>query len=90
MGAPYGLKVRAHVDKIFAKMAKRERHNLETVYKKLEDICEDPLKFKPLKVPMEGLRRVHVLKSFVITYSIDASTRTVWIEDYDHHDDIFG
>ena len=90
MGVPYNLEVRKHVDKLFAKMAKREKHTLEIIYKKLEEVCEDPEKFKPLGVPMQNLRRVHVLKSFVITYSIDEATHTVWIEDYAHHDDVYG
>jgi mRNA-degrading endonuclease RelE of RelBE toxin-antitoxin system len=74
---PYNLKARKHVDKLFAKMAKREKHNLEIIYKKLEEICENPEKFKPLNPPMQNLRRVHVLKSFVIIYSIDEPTHTV-------------
>lgn len=89
METPYDIKVRGHVDKIFAKMRKRERHNLEIIYKKLEEVCENPRKFKPLNVPMQNLRRLHVLKSFVITFSIDDSTHTIWIEDYDHHDNIY-
>jgi YafQ family addiction module toxin component len=87
--APYELKVRKHVDKIFAKMGKRERYNLDVIYKKLAEVCENPEKFKPLGVPMQNLRRVHVLKSFVLIYSVDESTHTVWIEDYDHHDNIY-
>ncbi len=89
MGLPYNLKAREHVDKLFTKMAKREKHNLEIIYKKLEEICENPDKFKPLHAPMQNLRRVHVLKSFVLTYSIDEPTHTVWIEDYTHHDEVY-
>jgi len=77
------------VDKLFAKMGKRDKHNLEIIYKKLEEICENPAKFKPLGSPMQHLRRVHVLKSFVITYSMDEDAHTIWIEDFDHHDNIY-
>ena len=89
MSEPYNLELRAHVDKLFAKMAKREKYNLEIIYKKIEEICGNPEKFKPLNAPMQNLRRVHVLKSFVITYSIDEPSHTVWIEDYAHHDEIY-
>jgi mRNA-degrading endonuclease RelE of RelBE toxin-antitoxin system len=89
VGLPYNLKARKHVDKLFAKMAKREKYNLGIIYKKIEEICENPDKFKPLHAPMQNLRRVQVLKSFVITYSIDESTHTVWIEDYAHHDEVY-
>ena len=81
--------LRAHVDRLFAKMAKKERHSLEIIYKKLAEICEDPSKFKPLEAPMQGLRRAHVLRSFVIIYSIDEASRTVCIEDFAHHDEVY-
>lgn len=89
MDVPYNLELRKHVDKIFTKMSKKERSNLQIIFKKLEEICQNPTKFKPLGGPLQSLRRVHVIKSFVITYSIEESTHTVWIEDYDHHDNIY-
>ena len=70
-------------------MAKKDRHNLSIIYKKLEEICKDPSKFKPLGAPMNNLRRVHVLGSFVITYSIDEKEHAVVVEDYAHHDEIY-
>lgn len=45
--------------------------------------------FKPLSNIMKGIRRVHIDKSFVLTYSIDEENRTVILENYDHHDNIF-
>ncbi len=89
MDVPYELKVRKHVDRLFTKMARRDRRNLEIIYRKLGEVCEDPEKFKPLNAPMQNLRRVHVLKSFVIFYSIDETAHAVWIEDYDHHDNVY-
>lgn len=79
MDLPYNLKARKHVDKLFAKMAKREKHNLEIIYKKIEEICQNPEKFKPLNAPMQNLRRVHVLKSFVVTYSIIVQVISVFL-----------
>ncbi len=38
---------------------------------------------------MQHLRRVHVDKSFVLTYSVDEKNKVVIIEDYDHHDKIY-
>lgn len=89
MQEPYGLRARKHVEKIFAKMSKRDRHSLIVIYKKLEEVCQDPQRFKPLNAPMQNLRRVHVLKSFVIIYSIDESTHSIWIEDFAHHDEVY-
>ena len=39
---------------------------------------------------MQGIRAVHIDKSFVLTYLIDEPRKTVIIEDYDHHDNIYG
>ena len=89
MDVPYALKVRKHVDKLFAKMGKKDVYNLKIIYKKLEEVCKDPESFKPLNAPMQNLRRVHVLKSFVIIYSIDKSVHAVCIEDFAHHDEVY-
>lgn len=85
----YDLNTRRHVDKIFKKMQRSDRYNLEIIYKKLEEVCDNPEKFKPLNAPMQNLRRVHILKSFVIIYSIDETTHSVWIEYFAHHDEVY-
>ncbi len=60
-----------------------------SLQKKVKQILEDPYRFKPLRAPMQSLRRVHVYGPFVLTYSIDESAKTVMLEDYDHHDKIY-
>lgn len=87
--AAYSLEYRKHLDKVFRKLGKKDRQQLVAVRDKIVEILDDPYKFKPLNAPMHGLRRVHIMKSFVLTYSIDESTGTVWIEDYSHHDNIY-
>lgn len=57
------------VIKEFRKLGKKDRKQLEAVNKKIQQILEDPLQFKPLKHPLEGLRRVHV-SSFVLIYEV--------------------
>jgi len=89
MAEPYLLRYRGHLDKIFRKLEKKDKQQLLALRNKIAEILVDPHRFKPLHVPMQGLRRIHVLKSFVLTYSIDENTHTVWIEDYDHHDNVY-
>ncbi len=84
----YSLEIKPHADKIFRKMAKRDRARLEQINKKILEIRENPYHYKPLRAPMQNQREVH-FGSFVLTYSIDESKRLVTIEDYDHHDNIF-
>ena len=81
---------RDNVDRVFDKLRKKNPKQMEIIYKKLEQILENPYKFKPLRSDMHGTREVHIDKHFVLVYSIDKERSVVIIEDYDHHDAIFG
>jgi len=59
----YSLEVRESVDRIFLKLAKKDPKKMQIIEKKIKHICEKPLHFKPLRVPMQHLRRVHVDRS---------------------------
>ncbi len=54
---------------------------------KISEILAFPEHFKPLKYPDKGKRRVHILKSFVLTYKINDGY--VYFIDFDHHDKIY-
>jgi YafQ family addiction module toxin component len=86
---PYDIELREHVAKIFEKLEKRDRTQLIAIRKKLAEIVEDPQKFKPLHPPMQSIRRVHILKSFVLTYSVVEEKHTIIIEDYAHHNEVY-
>ncbi|MBI2547261.1 MAG: type II toxin-antitoxin system mRNA interferase toxin, RelE/StbE family [Candidatus Aenigmarchaeota archaeon] len=86
----YNVSNKPNIDEIFKKLAKRNPKQLEMITKKLQQILENPYRFKPLSNVMKGMRRVHIDKSFVLVYSIDENTKTVILEDYDHHDNIYG
>jgi YafQ family addiction module toxin component len=85
----YSLETRKHVEKTFEKIAKKDPMQEKAVKKKIMQILEDPYRFKPLRKPMQGLRRVHAFGPFVLVYSISEKEKTVIIEDYDHHDNIY-
>ena len=87
--AAYTYEAKEHVQKLFKKMDKKSHMQLLIIRKKLAQILDDPYRFKPLNKPMQGIRAVHVDKSFVLTYSIDEARKVVIIEDYDHHDNIY-
>lgn len=86
----YNLEVRKSVEEIFSKLANKNPKQLEIINKKVNQIRENPHRFKPLHFPLVGMRRVHIDKSFVLIYSINEETRTVILEEYDHHDKIYG
>ncbi len=62
---------------------------MQIIDKKIKQVLENPLHFKPLRAPIQHLRRVHIDKSFVLTYSVDEQNEVVIIEDYDHHDNVY-
>ena len=75
----YTLEVRESVDRIFSKLAKKNPKQMRIIYKKINQVLENPLHFKPLRAPMQHLRRVHIDKSFVLTYSVDEQNEIVVI-----------
>ena len=84
----YILHTRKHVDKIFKKLSKKNPKQLEIITKKLEQVLHNPHRYKTLKTPLQHLRRVH-FGSFVLIFSIDEKRKTVILEDYRHHDEIY-
>jgi YafQ family addiction module toxin component len=85
----YCCVLRKSVERIFFKLAKKNPHQLEIIFKKIEEIRENPHHYKNLRVPLQHLKRVHIDKSFVLVFSIDENRKLVIVEDYDHHDNIY-
>ena len=83
----YALDISNELEKIFSKLAKKNRKQLLIIHKKVEEIRENPYHYKPLRGDMKGARRVHIDKSFVLTYEVD--NKVVRLLDYDHHDNIY-
>lgn len=82
----YNLELDEDVFKAFKKLAKKDKIQLETMNKKLDQIRTNPLQFKPLTHPLEGLQRVHI-GSFVLIYEVLEDSKTVRVLKYKHHDD---
>jgi YafQ family addiction module toxin component len=85
----YEVYSKPHLDKIFHTLSKKNPKQLEIISKKVEEIARDPHRFKNLRYPLNNWKRVHIDKHFVLTFSIDEKTKTVILEDYDHHDNIY-
>jgi len=85
----YSLETKPELDKIFSKLSKKSPKQMEIILKKIEQILGNPLHFKPLRGDMHGARRVHIDKSFVLTYEIDEERKTVTLLDYNHHDMVY-
>lgn len=76
------------VDRIFKKLRKKDLAQFEALCRKINDVLENPQQFKPLKSPMQHLRRVHI-GSFVLVYDIDEDRKVVIIRRYEHHDNVY-
>lgn len=85
----YALDIPKHLDKIFLKLSKKDKKQLEIINKKVREILQNPHHYKPLRGDMHGALRVHIHKSFVLTYEIDEKNKVVKLLDYDHHDNIY-
>ena len=84
----YNLQISDDLDRIFSKLRKKNKKQLQIINKKIQQILDNPYHFKPLRGDMHGARRVHIDKSFVLTYEVDEEERLVRLLDFDHHDNI--
>jgi YafQ family addiction module toxin component len=82
------LEVVKSVDKIFEKLGKKDPRQLEEINKKVQQILENPHQFKPLRFPMQHMKRIHI-GSFVLIYDIDEDRKIVTIRRYEHHDEAY-
>ncbi len=85
----YSIKTSPHIDKIFLELSKKNPKQMEIITKKVDEIIKNPQRYKNLKAPMNMCKKVHIDKSFVLLFSVDEKTKTVILEDYDHHDNIY-
>ena len=85
----YTLKIKPGLEKTLKKLAKKNRVQVEIVFKKVEEILANPHRYKNLRTPLNDWKRVHVDKHFVLLFSVDEESKSVTLEDYDHHDNIY-
>ncbi len=85
----YNLGVKESLDKKFKKLKKKDSEMLVLIDRKVQDILDDPYRFKPLRKPLQNKRRIHVGGSFVLIYEINEEKKLVTLLDFDHHDNIY-
>ncbi|HIH14712.1 MAG TPA: type II toxin-antitoxin system RelE/ParE family toxin [Nanoarchaeota archaeon] len=85
----YTFVISEHLDKKLSKLIKKNKFLYEAITKKAEEIILNPHHYKNPRSPMQGFKRVHVGTHFVLIFSVDEDTKTIILEDYDHHDKIY-
>ena len=85
----YKLTIKENLDRKFKKLKKKDRELLVLIDRKVQEILDNPYRFKPLRKPLQNKRRVHVGGSFVLIYEINKDEKIVTLLDLDHHDNIY-
>ena len=85
----YKLAIKESLDRKLKRLRTKDKELLRLLDKKVNDILDDPYRFKPLRKPLQNKRRVHVAGSFVLIYEIVEKEQLVTLLDFDHHDNIY-
>ena len=85
----YKLAIKEKLDKKFKKLQKKDKEMVRIIERKVQDILEDPYRFKPLRKPLQNKRRVHSGGSFVLIYEVNEEEKMVTLFDFDHHDNVY-
>lgn len=85
----YELCVEASCEHEIRSNCKKNKPLKEAMEKKLARILDNPYMFKPLRAPMDGARRVHILGSFVLVYDIKEKEGIVRLLRFAHHDEAY-
>jgi YafQ family addiction module toxin component len=85
----YRLAVKETLDKKFKKLQKKDKEMLRLIERKVEEILENPYRFKPLRKPLQNKRRVHVGGSFVLVYEVNEEEKMVTLIEFDHQDNVY-
>ena len=85
----YSLEIKPELDSKFEKLAKKNKKQFEIIINKVNEILENPHRYKNLRAPMNHLKRVHIDKHFVLIFSINEESESITLVDYDHHENIY-
>ncbi len=83
----YAIEVIPSCKKSITKLCQRNPSLENALRRKIEEVIENPLRFKPLQHSFAGEYRVHILKSFVLIYRVDGAT--VRLLFFGHHDEAY-
>lgn len=66
----YSYEVSEKLSRDLEKIRKKNKTLFERIIKKMQEILENPTRYKPLKRDLTGLKRVHIAKSFVLIFEV--------------------
>ncbi|MBN2067241.1 MAG: addiction module toxin RelE [Candidatus Diapherotrites archaeon] len=75
------------------RLFKKDRRRYEILMKKIEQIVDSNEitieHYKNLRYGLSDRKRVHIGKSFVLTFRYDRDKKFIVFLDFDHHDNIY-
>ncbi len=84
------LEVSPQFERDYRRLCKKDATFRRAIDKKVAQILEQPLHYKPLRGPLKGVRRVHVASSFVLLFEPNEKKQTVRLLRLAHHDEAYG
>ena len=78
---------------IFFRKNRKNRELIEATKSKIKEICSQDVEtinhYKNLGNVMSDYKRVHILKSFVLTFKVDSHNNVVYFVRLAHHDEAY-
>jgi len=84
------MEVSPEFERDYRKLCAKNAGLRRSVDRKVAQVIQNPLHYKPLKAPLQGVRRVHVEGSFVLLFEPDGSREVVRFIRLAHHDEAYG
>ena len=85
----WSLEVSPEFEEDYRKFCGRNAGVRRAVDKKVAQLLAKPLHYKPLRAPLQGVRRVHV-GPFVLLFEPDERRAVVRLLRLAHHDEAYG
>ncbi|MFH1235094.1 MAG: type II toxin-antitoxin system mRNA interferase toxin, RelE/StbE family [Candidatus Diapherotrites archaeon] len=86
---PFGLEATKTFEHEYKKLSKKNSELKKEVESKLARLVEDPFIFEPLRSPLQGFRRTHIMKSHVLLYAINEKENSVLLVKLEPHDKVY-
>ena len=86
----WSLEVSTEFEQGYRKLCGRNAGPRRAVDAMIAQLREAPLHYKPLRAPLQGVRRVHVGGLFVLLFEPDVGHSTVRLLRLAHHDETYG
>lgn len=84
------IEVSPAFERDYRKLCAHDAALRQAVDRKVAQVLRQPLHYKPLRAPLQGLRRVHAGGPFVLVFEPVARRGVVRLLRLAHHDEAYG